>query len=142
MNDDAVVRLLEAAEQLFESTAAENVGAMILGIALYPSDGGDAATLYRSIRKVLALPPSTRLYLCHDYLPEGRSEYRWETTVAEQNAANVHIHAGVTKAEFVALRKAREAGQVVRSRDVATAIGIVLSLKLLLLLLPLFAQNT
>jgi glyoxylase-like metal-dependent hydrolase (beta-lactamase superfamily II) len=70
--------------------------------------GGDAHALYRSIRHILALPPQTRLYLCHDYLPAGRSEYLWETTVAEQNRANVHAHAGIDEAQFVALRQARD----------------------------------
>lgn len=70
--------------------------------------GGDAHALYRSIRRILALPPQTRLYLCHDYLPPTRSDYRWETTVSEQNRANVHAHAGVDEARFVALREARD----------------------------------
>lgn len=70
--------------------------------------GGDAHALYRSIRRILALPPRTRLYLCHDYLPPGRSEYCWETTVAQQNLANVHAHAGVDESQFVALRQARD----------------------------------
>ena len=69
--------------------------------------GGDARVLFRSIRKVLALPPQTRLHLCHDYLPGGR-EARWETTVAAQRAANVHVHEGVTEDEFVAMRTARD----------------------------------
>lgn len=70
--------------------------------------GGDAQVLYRSIRRILALPPHTRLYLCHDYLPETRRDYRWETTVAEQNLSNVHAHAGIDEAQFVALRQARD----------------------------------
>lgn len=69
--------------------------------------GGDAATLYRSIKKVLALPPDTRLHLCHDYPPEGRGPV-WVTTVAQQRAANIHVHDGVTEAEFVSLRTARD----------------------------------
>jgi glyoxylase-like metal-dependent hydrolase (beta-lactamase superfamily II) len=69
--------------------------------------GGDAAVLYRSIRRLLALPPETRLFVCHDY-PVGR-QARWETTVAEQRAANVHAHDGVSEAEFVAMRQARDA---------------------------------
>ncbi len=69
--------------------------------------GGDARTLYRSIRKVLSLPPETRLHLCHDYLPNGR-EAQWETTVAEQRAANVHVHDGVSENDFVAMRMARD----------------------------------
>jgi glyoxylase-like metal-dependent hydrolase (beta-lactamase superfamily II) len=79
------------------------------GTARSDFPGGSAEALYASIRKILALPGETRMFVGHDYLPEGRSEYRWETTVAEQNAANVHIHAGVTKADFVALRQARDA---------------------------------
>jgi glyoxylase-like metal-dependent hydrolase (beta-lactamase superfamily II) len=69
--------------------------------------GGDARVLYRSIQKVLALPPETRLHLCHDYLPGGR-EAKWETTVAEQRAANIHVHDGVREDEFVAMRNARD----------------------------------
>ena len=69
--------------------------------------GGDARTLYQSIRKVLALPMNTRLHLCHDYLPGGR-EARWETTVAEQRAGNVHVHDGVSEEEFVQMRTARD----------------------------------
>lgn len=69
--------------------------------------GGDAATLYRSIRKLLALPPSTRLYLCHDYRPEATPP-RHVTTVAAQRAGNVHVHDGVSEAEFVAMRTARD----------------------------------
>jgi glyoxylase-like metal-dependent hydrolase (beta-lactamase superfamily II) len=69
--------------------------------------GGDARMLYRSMRKLLALAPATRLHLCHDYLPGGR-EARWETTVAEQRAANIHVHDGVSEDDFVAMRTARD----------------------------------
>lgn len=79
------------------------------GTARADFPGGDAATLYRSIRKILALPESTRIFVGHDYLPEGRSDFRWETTVAEQRAANVHVHDGVSEAGFVAMREARDA---------------------------------
>ena len=78
------------------------------GTARCDFPGGDAATLYRSIRKVLALPPSTRLYLCHDYPPNGRPPQP-VTTVAEQRASNVHVHDGVAEADFVAMRRARDA---------------------------------
>jgi glyoxylase-like metal-dependent hydrolase (beta-lactamase superfamily II) len=70
--------------------------------------GGDARALYRSIRRVLSLPDSMRLFMCHDYGPNGR-DIRWETTVAEQRAQNIHVHDGVTEDEFVALREARDA---------------------------------
>jgi glyoxylase-like metal-dependent hydrolase (beta-lactamase superfamily II) len=70
--------------------------------------GGDARMLYRSIRRVLDLPGEMRLFMCHDYGPNGR-DIRWETTVAEQRAHNIHVHDGVTEAEFVALREARDA---------------------------------
>ena len=63
--------------------------------------------LFRSIRKVLSLPPETRLHLCHDYPPDDRAPV-WETTVAEQRAKNIHIHHGVTEADFVAMRTARD----------------------------------
>ena len=69
--------------------------------------GGDARTLYRSIRRVLELPPHTRLHLCHDYLPGGRPAL-WETTVAEQRAHNIHVHDGVSEDAFVAMRTARD----------------------------------
>ena len=79
------------------------------GTARCDFPGGDAATLYRSIRRVLALPPATRLFLCHDYKAPGRDAFAWETTVAAQRAGNVHIRDGVTEADFVALRRARDA---------------------------------
>ncbi|MBA14981.1 MAG: MBL fold metallo-hydrolase [Sphingomonas sp.] len=79
------------------------------GTARADFPGGDAATLYRSIRKILALPPETRIFVGHDYLPADRSEYRWETTVADERAANIHAHEGVREADFVAMREARDA---------------------------------
>lgn len=79
-----------------------------VGTARCDFPGGDAATLYRSIRRLLALPPQTRLYMCHDYPPAGR-DTRWSTTVAEQRAANIHMHDGVAEADFVARREARDA---------------------------------
>ncbi|HET8710159.1 MAG TPA: MBL fold metallo-hydrolase [Spongiibacteraceae bacterium] len=79
------------------------------GTARCDFPGGDARQLYHSIRRILALPESTRMFLCHDYLPEGRSEYHWETTVAAQRRDNIHIHDGVGEEAFVALRNARDA---------------------------------
>lgn len=70
--------------------------------------GGDARTLYRSMRRVLSLPAETRLFMCHDYGPGGRP-IRWETTVAEQRAANIHVRDGITEEDFVQLRTARDA---------------------------------
>lgn len=78
------------------------------GTARADFPGGDAATLYRSIRKILDLLPNTRIFVGHDYLPEGRTEYRWQTTVAEERA-NIHVYDGVSEAEFVAMRQARDA---------------------------------
>ena len=69
--------------------------------------GGDAAALYASVQRLLALPGATRLHLCHDYAPDGRAPC-WVTTVAVQRADNVHLHAGVGEAEFVAMRQARD----------------------------------
>ncbi len=77
------------------------------GTARCDFPGGDPATLYRSIRRILALPKETRMFICHDYRPGGRPA-AWETTVGEQRAANIHIHDGITEAEFVALRTARD----------------------------------
>lgn len=71
--------------------------------------GGDAATLFASVRRLLALPPETRMFLCHDYLPPGRTDYYWETTIAEQRANNIHLHDGVSETDFVAQRRARDA---------------------------------
>ncbi|ALL12474.1 MBL fold metallo-hydrolase [Caulobacter henricii] len=79
------------------------------GTARADFPGGDAATLYRSIHKILALPPQTRIFVGHDYLPAGRQAFAWETTVGEQRAANVHVHDGVKEADFVTMRKARDA---------------------------------
>jgi glyoxylase-like metal-dependent hydrolase (beta-lactamase superfamily II) len=69
--------------------------------------GGDAATLFDSIKKILALAPDTRLHLCHDYPPEGRGPM-WVSTVAEQREKNIHVHDGITQAEFVSMRTARD----------------------------------
>jgi glyoxylase-like metal-dependent hydrolase (beta-lactamase superfamily II) len=77
------------------------------GTARCDFPGGDAATLYRSIRKVLSLPPETRLFMCHDYQPGGRP-VKWQTTVAEERAGNIHARDGVSEAEFVAMRTARD----------------------------------
>ena len=69
--------------------------------------GGDARQLYRSIRKILALPAETRLFVCHDYGPNGR-DIRWQTSVAAQRAHNIHSHDGVSEDQFVTLREARD----------------------------------
>lgn len=79
------------------------------GTARADFPGGDARTLFRSLRRILSLPSETRLFMCHDYLPEGRSEYRWETTVAAERQGNIHAHDGITEDEFVMMREARDA---------------------------------
>jgi glyoxylase-like metal-dependent hydrolase (beta-lactamase superfamily II) len=78
------------------------------GTARADFPGGDATLLYRSIRRLLALPSGTRLFMCHDYKAPGRDHYAWETTVAEQRRSNVHVHDGVPEQEFVAMRIARD----------------------------------
>jgi glyoxylase-like metal-dependent hydrolase (beta-lactamase superfamily II) len=92
-------------------------GAVFVGDTLFMPDvgtaradfpGGDAHTLYRSIRRLLDLPADTRVFVCHDYPPKGR-EVQWETTVAEQRAANIHVRDGISEDEFVAMRTARDA---------------------------------
>ncbi len=70
--------------------------------------GGDAGTLYDSIQRVLALPETVRLFMCHDYGPNGR-DISWETTVADEKAHNIHVGAGRTREEFVKMREARDA---------------------------------
>lgn len=77
------------------------------GTARADFPGGDAGALYRSIEKILALPPETRLFICHDYGPGGRA-IAWETTVAEERARNIHVREGVSEAEFVEMRTARD----------------------------------
>jgi glyoxylase-like metal-dependent hydrolase (beta-lactamase superfamily II) len=92
-------------------------GAVFVGDTLFMPDvgtaradfpGGDAHTLYHSMRRILALPPETTMYVCHDYPPEGRAA-AWETSVAEQRAKNIHVRDGVREDEFVKMRKARDA---------------------------------
>jgi len=79
------------------------------GTARCDFPGGDARTLYRSIQKVLALPPETRLFLCHDYKAPGRDEYAYQTTVAEQRRDNIHVHEGTSEEAFVKMRTERDA---------------------------------
>lgn len=79
------------------------------GTARADFPGGDARTLYRSIQKLLALPAETRIFVGHDYLPAGRNEFRFETTVGDQRANNIHIGGGTSEEAFVAMREARDA---------------------------------
>lgn len=79
------------------------------GTARADFPGGDAHELYRSIRRLLALPLETRIFICHDYKAPGRDHFAWETTVADQRAGNIHVRDGVGEAEFVAIRTARDA---------------------------------
>jgi glyoxylase-like metal-dependent hydrolase (beta-lactamase superfamily II) len=79
------------------------------GTARVDFPGGDGPTLYRSIQKIFALPPETRLFLCHDYKAPGRDTFVWETTVADEKARNIHVHDGVGEAEFVKFRTERDA---------------------------------
>lgn len=77
------------------------------GTARCDFPGGDAATLYQSIQKLLALPGETRLHLCHDYPPEGR-EPTWVTTVVQQRLGNIHVHDGINQSQFVEMRTSRD----------------------------------
>ncbi|MDY6814965.1 MAG: MBL fold metallo-hydrolase [Pseudomonadota bacterium] len=79
------------------------------GTARCDFPGGDARTLYRSIQKVLSLPPETRLFMCHDYGAPGRDEFLFQTSVAEERKANIHIHEGVSEDDFVRMRTERDA---------------------------------
>src|SRR3546814_13677625 len=78
------------------------------GAARVDFPGGDAVFLFRSLRRILELPGDTPLFMCHDYLTAERQEHRWQTTVAEQRAANVHARDGTSQDEFVARRRARD----------------------------------
>ena len=79
------------------------------GTARADFPGGDARKLYRSIKRLLALAPETRLFMCHDYKAPGRDQYAWETTVAEERTHNAHVKDGVSEDDFVAMREARDA---------------------------------
>ena len=79
-----------------------------VGTARCDFPGGDAKALYASTRKILSLPPQTRLFMCHDYPPQGRP-VQFETTVAEQKAKNIHVHDGISEADFVQMRTQRDA---------------------------------
>ena len=79
-----------------------------VGTARCDFPGGNAKTLFASVRKILSLPPETRLFMCHDYPPNDRP-VKFETTVAEQKAKNIHVHDGITEAQFVEMRTKRDA---------------------------------
>ena len=78
------------------------------GTARCDFPGGDAATLYRSIQRILELPGDTRIFVCHDYMPNGRP-MAFETSVTDERAANIHVHEGVSEDDFVTMREARDA---------------------------------
>jgi len=80
-----------------------------VGSARADFPGGDARRLYRSIRRLLELPPDTVIYVCHDYPPASREEAQWQTTVAAQRASNIHVRDGISEDEFVRMREARDA---------------------------------
>ncbi len=71
--------------------------------------GGDARTLFRSIRRLMQLPAETRVFLCHDYKAPQRDEFVWETTIGAQRTGNVHVHEGITEDGFVDMRTKRDA---------------------------------
>ncbi len=79
------------------------------GTARADFPGGDARQLYHSIRRLLSLPPETRLFMCHDYKAPGRDTYEYETTVGAQRERNIHVHGGISEQDFVTLRQARDA---------------------------------
>lgn len=92
--------------------------AVFVGDTLFMSDygtarcdfpKGSAAALFDSVQQLYRLPEQTRVYLCHDYLPEGRQQYQCQTTIQAQKQGNIHIHAGADKGEFVAMRNHRDA---------------------------------
>jgi glyoxylase-like metal-dependent hydrolase (beta-lactamase superfamily II) len=79
------------------------------GTARADFPGGDARMLYRSIKRLLALPPETRIFVCHDYKAPGREHYAWETTVGAQRANNPHVKDGISEDDFVVMRQERDA---------------------------------
>jgi glyoxylase-like metal-dependent hydrolase (beta-lactamase superfamily II) len=80
------------------------------GTARTDFPGGCARQLFRSIHRILSLPPETRLFMCHDYKAPGRDQFAWETTVGEERRANKHVHDGVSEDDFVAMRTERDKG--------------------------------
>ena len=78
------------------------------GTARADFPGGDARALFRSVRRLMALPDATRVFVCHDYLAPGRTVYAWETTMGEECRANVHVHEGVSEEQFASMREARD----------------------------------
>ena len=80
------------------------------GTARVDFPGGDASTLYGSIQKIFALPDDYRLFMCHDYLPEGRTEYQWETTVKQEKEKNIHVGGNKSEDDFVKMRNERDKG--------------------------------
>ncbi|HWA69261.1 MAG TPA: MBL fold metallo-hydrolase [Rhizomicrobium sp.] len=78
------------------------------GTARADFPGGDAHALYRSIKRILSLPPNTRLWMCHDYKPAGRDHFAWQSSVGEERSHNVHVHDGIGEEQFVASRQARD----------------------------------
>lgn len=110
-------RVIGAPGHTSDSVAYLFVDALFVGDTIFMPDGGsarcdfpggDAAELYRSIQRLYALPPETRVFVCHDYAPGGR-ELRCETTIAEQRSSNIHVREGTSEHEFVAMRRARDA---------------------------------
>ena len=79
------------------------------GTARTDFPGGDARQLYSSIRRLLALPDATRVFLCHDYKAPGREHFAWETTIGAQRTGNVHVHDGIDEDAFATMRTARDA---------------------------------
>jgi glyoxylase-like metal-dependent hydrolase (beta-lactamase superfamily II) len=80
------------------------------GTARCDFPGGSAETLYESTQKLFSLPDETRVFLCHDYLPEGRSEYIWETTIGKEKLENIHVKLGTSKEQFIEMRTKRDLG--------------------------------
>jgi len=114
---DIAAEVIAAPGHTPEGVAYRIGDALFVGDTLFMPDGGsarcdfpggDAGQLYRSVRRLLALPPVTRLFVCHDYGPGGRP-IAWETTVGAQRQCNIHLRDGIDEAAFVALRTARDA---------------------------------
>lgn len=80
------------------------------GTARADFPGGDPVQIYRSVRRLLELPPDTRLFMCHDYKAPGRDNYAWETSIGEERSENIHVHDGISEAAFVAMRRKRDEG--------------------------------
>jgi glyoxylase-like metal-dependent hydrolase (beta-lactamase superfamily II) len=116
---DSTVKIMHVPGHTPADLAYQIGDAVFVGDTLFMPDygtarcdfpGGSAETLYESTQKLFSLPDETRVFLCHDYLPEGRSQYVWETTIGKEKLENIHLKLGTSKEQFIEMRTKRDLG--------------------------------